>query len=516
MPEATHIDRQSESADPRLGARFLLATFAYFFAQFLLRLTHSGALGLDEAEQFAAAQSLHWGYGPQPPLYSWIAYGLFNLFGPSVFALALLKNSLLCATYVLIFASGKHMFGDARRAALAAGSLVFLPQILWESQRELTHSVLAVTLCAACFRIFLATLSRPTTPLRIALGFSAGLAVLAKYNSVCFLIGLVAACLGAPSIRRTFRSPKAWIPVLVASATVAPHLIWASQHQDWVLASVDKFEFDPETSPWRARLTGAVRFLEASFQFLGLWMGIQLALRAVSRTSPHKPKPSPSVDPIDSSALRWTILGAVFAVVLALLVSGATNVKDRWLQPALFLVPLWGIATYGHRIPARGSRFLFTTVGIAALSALVATKLNYRWGGWGKPSRFAAPFEALSSELPIPAEQPILILADSPWPAGNLQRLRPQATVAYPETPLKDSATRSQRALILWRARKERLPPESLQRLAQVHGFDIPSETAPTFIHIPYSFVDEALSYGVLIVDRTKSPAPLAPTENAH
>ena len=65
-------------------------------AQVLLRLALSPALDMDEAEQIVWSQHLAWGYGVQPPLYTWLQWGVNRLLGgQSVLALSLLKHSLL-------------------------------------------------------------------------------------------------------------------------------------------------------------------------------------------------------------------------------------------------------------------------------------------------------------------------------------------------------------------------------------------------------------------------------------
>ena len=63
----------------------------------------SPALELDEAEQALWSQTLAWGYGGQPPLYTWLQAGWFALLGPGVLALSSLKFMLLGLTLVLVW-----------------------------------------------------------------------------------------------------------------------------------------------------------------------------------------------------------------------------------------------------------------------------------------------------------------------------------------------------------------------------------------------------------------------------
>ena len=65
-----------------------------------------------------------------------------------IFSPALMKNTLLAITYFCTYWSTRLITGRHPLALLAALSLLFVPQISWESQRDLTHTVLASTLAS--------------------------------------------------------------------------------------------------------------------------------------------------------------------------------------------------------------------------------------------------------------------------------------------------------------------------------------------------------------------------------
>lgn len=67
----------------------------YFLVQVAIRLAFGPALELDEAEAFFYARHLSIGYSAQPPLYFWLQWGLFQVVGEGLLALALLKAMLL-------------------------------------------------------------------------------------------------------------------------------------------------------------------------------------------------------------------------------------------------------------------------------------------------------------------------------------------------------------------------------------------------------------------------------------
>src|SRR5436309_7206529 len=170
----------------------------YFGLHIIIRTFLSSSVDLDESEQVLFAQRLSWGYGPQPPLYTWLQIGFFSLFQPSIFSLALLKNLLLFCTYCLTYTNGR-LVGRSHAAGVAAAvSLLFIPQVVWESQRDLTHFVLSATLSAAIFCCFLRVLATRRTAWYLVLGLCAGLGLLSKFN---FGLWIAALTLAACSVR---------------------------------------------------------------------------------------------------------------------------------------------------------------------------------------------------------------------------------------------------------------------------------------------------------------------------
>src|ERR1051325_2380554 len=75
--------------------RFLVLLAIIFGLHVLVRLLTSPVADLDESEQLVFSQAWQWGYGPQPPLYTWLQILVFKICGPSVLGLSLFKNFLL-------------------------------------------------------------------------------------------------------------------------------------------------------------------------------------------------------------------------------------------------------------------------------------------------------------------------------------------------------------------------------------------------------------------------------------
>jgi len=160
---------------------FWLTLAAYFCLAALGRVLVSPSAELDESEQLVLTQAMQWGYVSQPPLYTWLQGLCFSILGTHVGSLAVLKGILLFGTFVFVYGLVKAATSALRPAVVASLSLFFIPQILWESQRDLTHSVLATMVAAATLFVFLRLVQRRRPADYGWFGLCAGLGMLSKY-----------------------------------------------------------------------------------------------------------------------------------------------------------------------------------------------------------------------------------------------------------------------------------------------------------------------------------------------
>src|SRR5439155_11862671 len=134
----------------------LVIVFAvYFLLQAISRGLISETLGMDDAEQSVLAQKWSWGYGPQPPFYTWLVIIFSKVIGLSSFTMALLKNALLFGIYTLTYFVARRVTRSQLAAVAAAVALQFMPSIAYEAHRELTHSILASFMVLATLLAFL-------------------------------------------------------------------------------------------------------------------------------------------------------------------------------------------------------------------------------------------------------------------------------------------------------------------------------------------------------------------------
>ncbi|HEY8503727.1 MAG TPA: hypothetical protein VIL46_04040, partial [Gemmataceae bacterium] len=85
------------------GRWFVLPLALFLAALFVLRLFLSESLEPDDADLALFGQSLAWGYSEQSPLYAWLVWAAFQLFGVSIVALTVVKTLVLAAIYGFLY-----------------------------------------------------------------------------------------------------------------------------------------------------------------------------------------------------------------------------------------------------------------------------------------------------------------------------------------------------------------------------------------------------------------------------
>ncbi len=249
--------------------KFIFLLSGYFSLHILLRVLVSDSLDYDEAEQALLGQWLLPGYTEQPPLYTWVQYFLFELFGKNVFAVGLLKNVLLFLSYLFVYLSAERLLKDTRAAILATSSLLLIPQIAWESQRDMTHTTLVVFAAAAVLWLALRLVENRTLLNYCLMGIFCGIGFLAKVNFALFLTILILTLLTLPEGRKLLFSRLIFISFALTLAISAYYFIWMFNNQDIVFSATHKFKQTVETYS----IDGVGSFFTATFLFLTpLWL----------------------------------------------------------------------------------------------------------------------------------------------------------------------------------------------------------------------------------------------------
>lgn len=474
--------------NPR-GLLLLLA--GYFLLQWLLRVVLGGGYEMDEAEQLILGQRLQLGYSPDPPLYTWLQIPLLRLFGEGVVALSLLKNLLLFGLYACSWFVARHAGLGRDQAALAALSLLLLPGIGWESQRDLTHTVLVTTLAAATLWAALALLDgRRGWGQYLLFGLLLGLGLVSKWNYWLFAAALLVS-LGSLEPRLLFNRRFA-AAGLLALLVAAPFLLWMISNLE--VATATSYKLESTTGGyWIHFSKGLYSLVKSSLEFAALLLLLFLAL--------FRPWRQPaSADPASRPPglrlllrLFWVTLGIL---VLFLVVSGGTVFRSRWMLPLLHFLPvlLFALAGPGIWQPRAVRRYqgalllvmLLIPVGLAARVYLAPLTGNYT-----KPH---FPGAELASGLRRVAGAAPLVVAQNTFIGGNLKPYLPAALVAAPRVDFPLHRLYRQRGgpvLLVWNADESPAVPEAVTvYLERRLGPGLPPPGRSGVIERPYRLSD--------------------------
>jgi lipopolysaccharide core galacturonosyltransferase RgtB len=438
--------------------KFFLLLAVYFAAQVCLRLVTSNTTDLDESEQLLTTQQLQWGYGPQPPLYTWLQFPFVQLFGLNILSLALFKNLLLFGIYVLTYLNARFITRDHLRSVVAAVSLLFMPQIAWESQRDLTHSVLVTFFAAATFYVFLKLTQSRQLRWYVAFGICIALGLLSKYSFAVFLAGLMLGALTIPSLRPVILNPGILLSLLIGMALITPHVVWAREHVEWVTSTVRKLGMHAER-PWlKIVFPGTGHLLLAIVSHVGVPLAIYAAICWRHRSG--------AVPAALGDTAR--VIGRALAVMFVLLLAGifcfkVTGFKDRWMLPLCVWLPILLVAGLAPRLDSTRMTWLIGIAGGAAAIILILIPTRVRFAEQFRVKQVLnAPYEELATEIRHGTVPNGCLVVNDNWVGGNLKLRFPDRWVLSSRLWLRHQVTPGDDCLLIWDATERASPPVRL------------------------------------------------------
>ncbi|WP_119167540.1 ArnT family glycosyltransferase [Algihabitans albus] len=473
---------------------FSLVVLGYFALQVVFRVLSSGNLGLDEAEQLVMAQSLEAGYGPQPPLYTWLFLALQPLTGQGVLTLALLKFGLLAVTLLATYRLCRQLFGDPLVAAVAALSVFYLPQVAWESQRALTHSVIALAAVAVTCTLFVDLVSKRRSRDYWLFAVALAACALSKHNAVLLPLGLLTAALLLPATRPALLDRRLLLASGLTALLLLPNAIWMALNSEAVLARSVKLDLEPTTGPLDSLFAMGRALL--NFALLPAVLLALLALLPTAGTSPRRQ--------VAAGVRRLLTLGLALAalmVLLLVLAASADTLKDRWLTPLLFPAVPVALAWMAPRLDRRHLRLAAAAAMVIALGSMAVLWLRqFVPPDWARPPNMEAPFDALARDLPSTGT----LLSTSNWVAGNLRLHRPGLAAITPEYRAALDPPAAGPILLVWQARDgEQLPTPLAALAAAAWGGDLPPNPPVETLEAPFPGGAPLLSLRVIRLERS-------------
>ena len=423
---------------PDYGSAAVCFIILYFAFQTVFVTVFSQGAGLDDAELASNISYWNWGYGgSQPPLYTWIAYGVEQVFGLHFYLLQVIKFGLLATTFLGVYLGLRLL--DVRPVVAGASMLAMflLPQIGWESQRALTHSIMGTAGSAYSFAAFCLFIRKPSFFRAIILGLASATAILGKYNGTLFLVALFCGTALTPEFRNALKNRYFPLAIVTTCAAIAPAFIYMFAHPASVVARANKLAMGKTGNFFSDRLSGLADFFVASLGFVSVALILALILAGLHSFSNSKVSQLTTREENRAEHLIYHILLFGILLVLALvLVLGITNVKDRWLQPLLFLAPAYFTLVLSRLCYSLKYVRAFGLIG--AIAALVVPFILYiniatAYNRFDPPEQL---FDYKKLDRALRTEGPFkMVFARHPQLPGNLRLIDPTLTTLHVGSP---------------------------------------------------------------------------------
>ncbi|MCP4941494.1 MAG: hypothetical protein GY924_05875 [Planctomycetaceae bacterium] len=412
----------------------LIGLAVYFCAHALLRGFISPALNFDESEQSFLSQSLAWGYNSQPPLYTWIQTLFFEVLGCNAFAMAVMKNAFLLLTYWLLFRAIEEVTKSVPLAIVGSLGMFTIPQIAWESHRDLSHTVAATCMTCALFYCIVRMAGQKFVKPWIGylcLGLIVAAGIMFKYNFGIVVVGFVIAGLTITEYRRLLLNSRMLLSVVTAAAILTPHLFWVLGHSAIASRKTVQTLTGDRSEFWLENMwLGSQAFVISAVACCGLTLVVFTVLYVRKSTS----VPEPSLKTKSAMLLIERFLIVVVAILFMLVLSGhAIEFKNRWFQPFVCLLPAYLVLRFGGHVLARPrmqslAQVMTVAIMIVLLGAMTARPLAGQWRG--KYCWLNMPYDQLAIEIENQLETtPQIVVTPDMRLGGNLRVFLPDATI---------------------------------------------------------------------------------------
>jgi 4-amino-4-deoxy-L-arabinose transferase-like glycosyltransferase len=430
----------------------ILLLAGYFCLAFVTRLLMPHGMRFDESQQAFFSQWLTFGYDSQPPLYNWFQTGVVSVFGLSLATISATKNLVLFLVYLSYYKLAREVLEDKLFAAIATLSLFTIPQLFWEAQRDLTHTVAQLLTINLFLYGVIRTLKAPSLASYAFVGVALGLGMLSKYNFALVAIAVPVAVWLHPDGKARLLDRRFLLSLVLALLIFLPHGLWLLDNLS--LASTRTLGIMEQDAP----KTALAKFAQGPFKFLRLIVVILaptvVVYCIVFGKSFLRSARSVTVWTRFFDALFVTIALLVLVLILAI---GMTSLRDRWLLPFLFLMPIY----FCLKMQASGVRpenfarqfFWVPLIMMIIIPALLLTRTSFptlfhRYEAYNVPySDFVGKIVAQEGR------NPGLVLTDDWIPAGNFHLQTPDVpmmSMFFPNLKVAYNWTADKPILLAW------------------------------------------------------------------
>lgn len=409
---------------------FIVPLMVFLSVHFVLRMSLSNSLEPDDADLALFGQTLAWGYSDQGPLYAWMVWAAFKVFGTGIFALTLVRMIVLASIFVFLYSITFKFTRNWLLSVLAAFSPMLVPTFSWHAVSYLTHTNLLCAVTLATVYQTIRVRENGSIGNYLLLGFVVGLGGLTKYNYLIAAVGLVTAALMVMPYRRTLLSWRLSWSVIVAAVIVFPHLLWLNNYWGQISTELaQKTGVGYHSGLTWATLRGFAELLQNLVLIpliLLFFFAVCFPLGLKRRTRDIPDTPSRE----GARLIEWFAVGVLAWMVIQLTLGGH-RIHERWLQPYFLLLPVYLFTRLvDMELNLIRIRRYAWCLGMCAL-AVTVTRFSQNWLGARDDGVYPMQlrFDATANQIRDQVGDFDMILGADREIAGNLKHCFPDKRV---------------------------------------------------------------------------------------
>lgn len=283
-------------------------------------------LGLDEAEQVLYTQHLSPGYPSQPPLYTWLQWGFFELVGVNLMGLALFKYFLLFLIFLVYYKICCFYCTNRYIAWCALFSWALIPPIGYDLLPHRTHALLSLLAALLTWYWILHLPTQKKTRWFLIFGLILTVGLISKFNYLIFLGYLLLILFSIPVYRKELMNRRLLISLSLSLLITSPYWIWLLNNLQIGLYSSYKLAL-----PGVQVSHGIMSLIKQIMCFMIPLLVIPFFFkRSVIKNQ------NPAFDLLNRYH-QWILLFLI-SLVLTFKIN---SIKPHWLLPLLFMFPVW-------------------------------------------------------------------------------------------------------------------------------------------------------------------------------
>ena len=419
--------------------------FIYFCIHFFLRIIVSDTIQVDDIEQILYGGNLELGYPiPQPPMYTWLIWTMFKILGVNIFALSLLKYSLLFFTFIFIWKVCNLISIKNQTKKLIFFSYLLMPSFFWHAHQGFTHTILLGLGIVLTFYYLIKLTKTQKNRDYFLFGFSIFIGLMGKYSFIIFLPVIILSALSIPSFRKSLLDKKIFLSIGLLVFLVSPHLYWLidnyhqiyNQAAERLLITHDRFSY----------FENIFLIFESSLGFITpLVFFIIFKFNLLIKRTQNK-----------NNVNIIYLLNRFFLIILLASLSfplfySFNEIKVRWLHPILMLFPFWIWLLLEQKdnfsnIFINAFKYSVITISFLVLSlrfaqVYIAPEFDYY-------PRLAIPIIKTLNKIPYEKHRDSVIKTDDYYLFAHLVTTFPKNKVSYQKN-IRNPGNESQNCLII-------------------------------------------------------------------